>query len=136
MRYYLTSLTESQFMNHLSPFQKAINMQNHAAQYRFDWPDLLPVFDKLEEEITELKEAIESQDKKHISAEFGDILFVIANIARHLNLDPEHALEHTNQKFENRFNHVLKSLNITQSEHAHSLETMETAWQKSKTLFP
>ena len=123
-------------MDSLTPLQRAIALQQHAAQYRFDWTDLQPVFAKLQEEISELQEEITQQNSSHIEAEFGDILFVIANIARHLNLDPEAALEQTNKKFANRFNEVLKQLNITQTEHPHNLQAMEAEWQKSKKLFP
>lgn len=119
-----------------SLIQKAIDLQEHAAEYQFDWKHINPVFDKLYEEIEELQSAIDTDNKNDIAAEFGDILFVMANIARHLNIDPNAALEKTNVKFSNRFNYVLKSLKINQTQHDHSLETMESEWQKSKKHFP
>lgn len=119
-----------------SQMNTAINIQNKAAEYDFDWKTISPVFDKLEEEIAELKQAIDEAQYEHIQSELGDILFVVANLARHLKLDPDQALQKTNTKFENRFNYVLNSLKIESFKHDHDLKTMEAQWQKSKTLFP
>lgn len=125
-----TNLTTS------SSLQKAIDIQNFAAKYRFDWPDIQPVFEKLHEEIDELKHAIEHSDAQHIESELGDILFVMANIARHLSMDPDKALQKTMNKFDNRFAYVLQKLNINNQDHSHSLEAMENVWQQSKRHFP
>ena len=80
----------------LPALTRAIKLQNKAAKVGFDWPSLAPVFDKLNEEIAELEAAIadskEQPDRAAIEEEFGDLLFVVANVARHLKLDPEAAL--------------------------------------------
>ncbi len=123
-------------MNNSTTLKKAIAIQQKAAQYRFDWKQLDPVFDKLNEEINELKQAIDTHQHNDIESELGDVLFVLANIARHLKLDPDIALEKTNTKFNNRFNFVLERLNISDTEHTHSLKAMEQQWQLAKKDFP
>lgn len=87
---------------------KAVKLTKYAAVTGFDWPDVNPVFDKLEEETIELKEAIDEQDRIHIEEELGDLLFVCANLARHLKVDPSSALRKANIKFEKRFRAVEK----------------------------
>ncbi len=116
--------------------KKAIAIQQNAAQYRFDWTEIEPVFAKLHEEIDELKEAIKLGDRDNIMSEFGDILFVAANLARHLDIDPDVAIEKTNTKFNNRFDFVLQTLNITNTQHEHSLDAMDQQWDISKKHFP
>jgi len=123
-------------MDNSSTLKKAILIQNNAAKYRFDWKQLEPVFEKLNEEINELKQAINENDINNIQSELGDVLFVVANIARQLNLNPDSALEKTNDKFNNRFNFVLEQLNIHSTVHEHSLEAMEQQWQLAKKDFP
>ncbi len=80
----------------LPALTRAIKLQNKAAKVGFDWPSLAPVFDKLNEEIAELQaeiaESEDGPDRAAIEEEFGDLLFVVANVARHLKLDPEAAL--------------------------------------------
>ncbi|KLN61330.1 nucleoside triphosphate hydrolase [Kiloniella spongiae] len=119
---------------------RAIKLQNRAAKVGFDWPNLSPVIDKVYEEIDELKDVLQSDQHdntldKHDRAEdeLGDILFSVVNLARHLDIDPEQALRRTNQKFENRFRTVEKTikengLNIKNT----SLEYMENIWILSK----
>lgn len=115
---------------------RAIKLQNRAAKVGFDWPDINPVIDKIHEEIDELKEVILSEKKidyDRAEDELGDVLFSVVNLARHLKIDPEQALRRTNQKFENRFRNVEKTikdrdLNINDT----SLEYMEKIWIDSK----
>src|SRR6476660_5109069 len=82
----------------LPALTRAVKLQSKAAKVGFDWPSLTPVFDKLKEELAELEQAIAAGDREHaankarIGEEFGDLLFVIANVARHLKVDPEAAL--------------------------------------------
>ncbi|WP_417429433.1 nucleoside triphosphate pyrophosphohydrolase [Kiloniella sp.] len=117
---------------------RAIKLQNRAAKVGFDWPDIAPVIDKIHEEIDELKEVILSEKKidyDRAEDELGDVLFSVVNLARHLKIDPEQALRRTNQKFENRFRNVEKTikdrdLNINDT----SLEYMENIWIKSKQI--
>ncbi len=87
----------------LPAMQRAAKLQKRAATRRFDWPDAAGVLDKVDEEISELKQAIAAGDSKAVQAEFGDLLFTMVNLARHLKLEPEQALRYANGKFERRF---------------------------------
>ncbi len=89
---------------------RAIKLQKRAAQVGFDWPDALPVVDKVREELDEVLEAMSENDAGAISEEIGDLLFVVSNLARHLNVDPETALRAANAKFERRFRFIEQSL--------------------------
>ncbi len=81
-------------------------IQNRAASHGFDWPEVLPVFDKVMEELTEVKEAWESGDQAHIQEEVGDLLLVAVNLARHLKVNPEIALRESTKKFSSRFQYI------------------------------
>src|SRR3990172_9325232 len=90
----------------LPALTRAVKLQNKAAKVGFDWPSLAPVLDKLKEELAELEEVIadkEARDQAKAQEEFGDLLFVVANVARHLKIDPDAALRAANQKFTRRF---------------------------------
>lgn len=87
----------------LPEWQRAIKLQKRAAEVGFDWPGIAPVLDKLREEVAELDEAAHSDSAAHQLEELGDVLFVAANVARHLKLDPASALRGCNLKFESRF---------------------------------
>ena len=112
---------------------KAVKLTKYAAVIGFDWPDIKQVFDKLEEETIELKEAIVEQDKAHIEEELGDLLFVCANLARHLNIDPSSALRKANHKFEKRFRSVE---NLVKGEHPKKenfdLKVLNELWNQVK----
>ena len=92
----------------LPALSRAIKLQNRAARVGFDWPDIAPVFDKISEEIGELRAelAADSSNLNRLEDELGDVLFVLANLARHLKVDPEAALRRTNAKFERRFQRI------------------------------
>ena len=77
----------------LPALQKSVKLQKLAGKVGFDWPDTSDVLVKLKEEIVELEEAIGKSNKQEIESEFGDVLFTAVNMARHLNVDPELALE-------------------------------------------
>lgn len=119
----------------LPALTRAVKLQNKAAKVGFDWPSLTPVLEKLDEEIAELKEAIEApgKDQAHIEEEFGDILFVLANVARHLKIDPENALRGANAKMLRRFSHIEDRLaedgRIPQQS---NLEEMDKLWDEAK----
>ena len=81
-------------------------IQNRAASHGFDWPEVLPVFDKVMEELEEVKEAWQSGDQVHIQEEVGDLLLVAVNLARHLKVNPEIALRESTKKFSKRFNYI------------------------------
>ena len=113
---------------------RAVKLQKRAARVGFDWPDTISVIDKIVEEAQELVEAKDQADHDHMVEEFGDLLFVVANLARHLKIDPEEALRQTNAKFTRRFEAVeekLSDMGKTPSES--SLEEMDALWDVVKT---
>ncbi|MFM6994704.1 MAG: nucleoside triphosphate pyrophosphohydrolase [Sediminibacterium sp.] len=89
--------------NSLPALVKAFRIQQKVKQVGFEWENKEQVWDKVEEEIGELKAEIEANDQEKMEAEFGDVLFSMINYARFLNIDPETALEKTNKKFKHRF---------------------------------
>ncbi len=117
---------------------RAYKLQNLAATVGFDWPDHAPVLAKLQEELDELREALEdTTPEAHVNQreEFGDLLFVMANIARHLKIDPEAALRGANQKFIRRFGHIEQSLTQAgETLEDSTLEAMEALWDEAKDL--
>ena len=112
-----------------------MKLQKRAAEVGFDWPSLKPVIEKAEEEIAELKTAIADTQsgEKRVADEFGDLLFVMANIARHLKVDPEAALREANAKFVRRFKSIEAALAKTgrKPEDA-TLEEMDQLWDEAK----
>ncbi len=122
----------------LPALTRAIKLQNKAAKVGFDWPSLAPVLAKLEEELAELEEAIASAPKgaaasPAIEEEFGDLLFVVANVARHLNIDPESALRAANEKFIRRFRFIEARLGEQGRSPAQSdLAEMDALWDAAK----
>lgn len=114
---------------------RALKLQKRAARIGFDWTDPGDVLDKISEETGELQAAIKEDDRRNIEEEFGDLLFALANLARHLNVDPETALRGANEKFIRRFQHIEKGLQqdgVTAE--AASLEQMEALWDEAKAL--
>lgn len=81
-------------------------IQDRAAQNGFDWPEIEPVFAKVQEELSEVREAWQSGDRAHIEEEIGDLLLVAVNLARHLEVNPELALKASSQKFSRRFRYI------------------------------
>jgi MazG family protein len=81
-------------------------IQDRAAQHGFDWSDVPPVFDKVQEELQEVREAWQSGNQAHIEEEIGDLLLVVVNLARHLNVNAENALRKSTKKFSRRFHHI------------------------------
>ena len=95
----------------------------------------MPVLDKLDEELLELRQSIESGDIGAIEDELGDVMFVCVNIARHTKLNAEMALRRTNQKFIRRFEYVVDQMKAAnQGMNQQQLEQMEAFWQASKTV--
>lgn len=112
---------------------RAVKLQNRAARVGFDWPDKRPVMAKIHEELKELEVEIESGTSDRIEEEFGDFLFVVANLARHLKLDPEASLRAANRKFERRFSKMEAILKAEGKDLADcNLATMDMAWDKAK----
>lgn len=130
----------------LPALTRAIKLQDKAARVGFDWPDLAPVFAKMKEEIAELEEVALAADPRSAKAqgladvaaieeELGDMLFVMANIARHLKLDPETALRKANDKFTRRFAHIERRLaERGKTPEQSSLEEMDALWDEVRAL--
>jgi len=114
---------------------KAHRIQDKARSVGFDWEEREQVWDKVQEEFTELKVEIDVMDKDKMEAEFGDLMFSMINAARLYDINPENALERTNRKFINRFNY-LESKTITQGIDlkAMSLEDMDVIWDEAKKI--
>ena len=118
----------------LPALTRAVKLQKRAARVGFDWPEISQVLDKLREEAEELAEARGSLSQDRIHEEFGDLLFVAANLARHLNVDPEHALRDANAKFTQRFSYIEKKLGEAgKSPESSNLEEMDALWNQAKT---
>ncbi len=94
----------------LPPLERAMELQKKAARVGFDWPGPEPVWDKVDEELGELREAVTTGDARRIEDEAGDLLFSVVNLARLLKTDPGVALHGTNRKFESRFREVERRL--------------------------
>jgi len=110
---------------------RAVKLQRRAARVGFDWPEVAQVLDKIDEELSEIKEEISNGgEPERVEDELGDLLFAVANLARHLGVDPEAALRGTNAKFERRFHEVERSFEGGLD--GISLEEMEAAWQAAK----
>ncbi|MCB2113450.1 MAG: nucleoside triphosphate pyrophosphohydrolase [Parvularculaceae bacterium] len=111
---------------------RAVKLQKRAARIGFDWKNPRDVLEKITEETGELVEVVDAGDKDRIEDEFGDLLFVIANLSRHLEVDPEAALRRANEKFSRRFRHIENRLNADGRLGEASLEEMEELWVESK----
>jgi ATP diphosphatase len=112
---------------------RAAKLTARAARIGFDWPDAASVLDKLEEEAGELRAELAGADPQRLQDEVGDLLFVLANLARKLKLDPEACLRHANRKFARRFAEVeanLAAQGLTPAEVG--LDAMEAEWQAVK----
>ncbi len=117
----------------LPAMTRAVKLQNRAARVGFDWPDIRFVFDKYREEMEELEQARHQKDPEQIKDEFGDLLFVMANLARHLEIDPEAALRRTNEKFIKRFSYVEQAVKRSgKSWDTYTLDGLEAFWQDAK----
>jgi MazG family protein len=117
----------------LPALTRAVKLQTKAADVGFDWPETRFVFEKIKEEIQELEAAISENDSAHIEEEFGDLLFVMANLARHLKIDPEVSLNKGNSKFLRRFSHIEKRLaedGVPLKEAG--LERMDALWNEAR----
>ncbi|MBU2993606.1 nucleoside triphosphate pyrophosphohydrolase [Octadecabacter sp. 1_MG-2023] len=114
---------------------RALKLQKRAARVGFDWPDVGHVIDKIAEEAAEVVEARDSLTHEEVTEEVGDLLFVMANLARHLNVNPEDALRAANAKFQRRFETVedlLAKRGKTPSES--DLAEMDALWDEAKQI--
>lgn len=111
--------------------------QKRAAKQNFDWSDVTPVYEKLEEEIRELKEAYKTQDQARIEDELGDLLFSCVNVSRHIKVDAETALRRATNKFQQRFltmQKLAKEQDNTVDFADLSEQQMEQLWQQAKII--
>jgi len=113
---------------------RAVKLQSKASTVGFDWNDARLVLDKIKEEIAECEEAISAGNVAHVREEIGDLLFAVANLARHVDVDAEDSLRGTNTKFEKRFAYIEKTL----ADHGialkdATLEQMDKLWNEAKT---
>ena len=117
----------------MPPLTQAVKLQKKVARVGFDWPSLAPVMAKMREELAEFDEAAAREDHQAMQAEFGDLLFVMANVARHLKIDPEAALRMTNAKFRTRFERIETLLRDAGRDPAEaSLEELDALWDQAK----
>lgn len=119
--------------NHLPALIKAQRMQEKASNVGFDWPETEQVWEKLEEELQELRESMESGNQQERRDEFGDFLFSLVNIGRFLDLNAEDSLRLTNRKFDSRFKYIEEQVTKSDKKLSDlSLEQMEEYWQQAK----
>jgi len=117
----------------LPALTRAAKLTARAARVGFDWPDAAAVLDKLEEEAAELRAELPGADPARVADEVGDLLFVVANLARKLGLDPEACLRGANAKFERRFGMVEQSLAAQgRTPREAMLDDMEALWAEAK----
>lgn len=118
---------------YLPALVSSLKYQQKAARVGFDWAEAAPILDKVAEETQELREAMNNQDKANIAEEYGDLLFAMVNLGRHLELEPEMALRAANEKFKRRFHFIEDALNSDENSlEAASLDEMEALWNKAK----
>lgn len=119
----------------LPALTRAVKLQKKAGAVGFDWNDPRAVLAKLREEIAEVEEALDAGDKAALTDEIGDMLFVIANLARHADIEPEAALEGTNRKFMRRFAHIEARLGgAGRGFDGASLAELDALWEEAKRL--
>ncbi len=118
---------------HLSALTRSQKIGSKTKAHRFDWPDWKGVLAKVEEELLELREAINGKNKVHQESELGDLLFSLAQLARHLEIEPEQALRTTNRRFEQRF-FMMKALARADDRDFDLLSEadLEQLWQRAK----
>ena len=119
----------------LPSLQRSQKIQKRVSSVGFDWPDTKGVFEKIKEELIELEEAVESNNKESIQEEIGDLYMILTNLSEKLGVDSEEALRKSNVKFEKRFTYIEKELgkdDIKVSEI--DLDELNTLWDDSKKL--
>ncbi len=116
----------------LSSIKRAENLQNVAAKVGFDWPEITPVFAKVEEEYQEFLAEYRAQNQNRLEAEFGDLLFSLINLARFMKIDPERALNRTNLKFSQRFAYIERHLPKGKTIEEMTLQELDQLWEEAK----
>jgi ATP diphosphatase len=117
----------------LPALTRALKLQEKAGKVGFDWNDPRAVLAKLREEIDEVEAELDANDARRVAGEVGDLLFAVANLARHLSVDPEAALRGANAKFERRFAHIETRLaEAGRAPGGATLDEMEALWDEAK----
>ena len=117
----------------LPALKRAQKLGSRASTVGFDWPDRKGVREKIHEELGELEEAVGERDSEHIDEEFGDLLFAVVNMARHLGVDPEKSLTAANYKFEKRFRNMEQAITASGDKlQEHTLESLDKEWRAAK----
>ncbi len=112
---------------------RALAVQRDAARVGFDWPEIAPVFDKVLEEVEEIREALALGQQEHAKDELGDLLFAVVNLARFLHADPAEALHRTTDRFEHRFRRVCEIVrDAGKAPQDCALEELDAAWDRAK----
>ncbi len=119
---------------HFPALLEGLKLTKKAARVGFDWENADQIFAKFDEEVAELKHAIAADDKENVAEEIGDLLFVVMNLARHLDVEPETALKKMNRKFRQRFKFIedeikLRGIDLKDA----TLKDMDELWNTSKT---
>jgi ATP diphosphatase len=116
----------------MAELQRAVKLQQQAARVGFDWAAPGPVLEKLDEELAEMHEAMDSGSVEAMEDELGDLLFVLTNLGRQLDIDPARALRRANAKFELRFRAIEEAAGSRAVLEAMSLDEMEALWRQAK----
>lgn len=119
----------------LPALSRANKLSSRASRAGFDWPDHRGALEKIREELAELEVEIDAGHQENMSAELGDLLFAVVNLARHLDIDPEQALRGTGKRFESRFRHVESAVRASgQAIDSTDLDSLERHWQDAKRI--
>ena len=119
---------------HFPALLEGLKLTTKAAKVGFDWEDADQIFEKLDEEVSELRDALNGRDSGEVAAEIGDLLFVLVNLARKLDVEPETALKRTNRKFRQRFRFIEEELKAQgKSPSDATLREMDDLWNFAKT---
>lgn len=119
----------------LPALTRAVKLQKRAARVGFDWPETIKVLDKIKEEVAELIEARATLPYANQVEEFGDLMFAMANLGRHLKIDPEEALRGANRKFQGRFEYIEDALETNgRTPKQSNLMEMDRLWNQAKIM--
>ncbi|WP_417550441.1 MazG nucleotide pyrophosphohydrolase domain-containing protein [Methylophaga sp.] len=119
--------------NQLPSLRYAVELQKTAASVGFDWPHIDGVIAKIHEELDEVAAELDDADSSKLQEEIGDLLFAITNLARHLDVDPEQAIQQCNQKFRRRFQYIETQIfKQDKSLQTASLEELDALWDEAK----
>ena len=119
----------------LPALTRAVKLQKRAARVGFDWPETIKVLDKIKEEVAELIEARATLPYANQVEEFGDLMFAMANLGRHLKIDPEEALRGANRKFQGRFEYIEDALETNgKTPKQSNLMEMDRLWNQAKIM--